>query len=144
MARVPVAVVDGKARYNGRALADWVPAALERIVAAFAPVRVILFGSVARGDDGPDSDIDLLVVLHEIPGRRHDAAVAVLRALRDLPPPVDVLVTDPRRIAETGDLPGVLRVALREGRVVHDRAARDARRSRRAVVAVGAGGSPPR
>lgn len=118
-----VEVVDGKARYNGRTLVDWVPATVEQIVAAFAPVRVILFGSVARGDDGPDSDIDLLVVLREITGRRHDAAVAVLRALRDFLPPVDVIVTDPRHIAETGDLPGVLRVALREGRVVHDRAA---------------------
>ncbi|HSH59558.1 MAG TPA: nucleotidyltransferase domain-containing protein [Acidimicrobiales bacterium] len=41
------------------------------------PLQVILFGSVARGDDGPDSDLDLLVVLpkveqserHELMGR---------------------------------------------------------------------------
>ncbi|MGH8885916.1 MAG: nucleotidyltransferase domain-containing protein [Egibacteraceae bacterium] len=121
--RVVWEVVDGKARYNGRTLAEWVPFAVERIVTRFAPLRVILFGSVARGDDGPDSDIDLLVVLPEIKGRRHDAAVAILRALRDFPAPVDVMVTDHRRVGETGDLPGALRVALREGRVVHERAA---------------------
>lgn len=38
-----------------------------------------------RGDDGPDSDIDLLVVLSEIKGRRHGAAVAIRCDLRDFP-----------------------------------------------------------
>ena len=108
---------------SGRSLADWVPTAVSRVVAEFAPTQVILFGSVARGDEGPGSDIDLLVVLEKIKGRRHDPAVAVLRCLRDLPPPVDVMVTDPPHIAAAGKLPGMLRVALREGRVVYDRAA---------------------
>ncbi|MGH8905364.1 MAG: nucleotidyltransferase domain-containing protein [Egibacteraceae bacterium] len=99
------------------------PDAVERIVEGFAPVKIVLFGSVARGDDAADSDIDLLGVLSEIRGRRHDAAVAILRTLRDLPAPVDVMVTDVRHVAETAHLPGVLRVALREGRVVHERAA---------------------
>ena len=34
-----------------------------RLVEAYQPDRVYLFGSVARGDDGPDSDYDLLIVL---------------------------------------------------------------------------------
>ena len=39
-----------------------VPAALlDPVIAYFNPRRVILFGSVAHGDAGPDSDIDLLV-----------------------------------------------------------------------------------
>jgi len=37
----------------------------ERIVQCFHPLRVILFGSHARGDARPDSDVDLLVVLRE-------------------------------------------------------------------------------
>lgn len=57
MART-VAVVDGKARYEGRTRADWVPEVVGRIVAALDPQRIVLFGSVASGDDGPDSDID--------------------------------------------------------------------------------------
>ncbi|MGH8904944.1 MAG: nucleotidyltransferase domain-containing protein [Egibacteraceae bacterium] len=122
-ARVRWEVVGGKARYNGRWLSEWVPDAVERIVEGFAPVRIVLFGSVARGDDNADSDIDLLVVLSEIRGRRHDAAVDILRALRDLPAPVDVMVTDVRHLAEAAELPGVLRVALREGKVVHEQAA---------------------
>jgi hypothetical protein len=41
------------------------PELLDRVVAYFHPRRVILFGSAARGDAGPDSDIDLLVVLDD-------------------------------------------------------------------------------
>jgi predicted nucleotidyltransferase len=44
--------------------ADLIPAdLLDRVVAYFNPKRVILFGSRARGDAAPDSDIDLLVIL---------------------------------------------------------------------------------
>jgi uncharacterized protein len=38
---------------------------LDPVVAYFAPQRVILFGSAARGDAGPDSDIDLLVIVDD-------------------------------------------------------------------------------
>ena len=41
------------------------PELLDPVVAYFQPRRVILFGSAARGDAGPDSDIDLLVVLDD-------------------------------------------------------------------------------
>jgi len=34
-----------------------------RLVEYFHPERIYLFGSVARGDDGPDSDLDFAVVL---------------------------------------------------------------------------------
>lgn len=45
---------------------------VHRLVKAFHPQRVYLFGSRARGDDGPDSDYDLMVVVHEAsePGYR--------------------------------------------------------------------------
>ena len=36
---------------------------VKRIVKKFHPEMVILFGSQARGDAGPDSDVDLLIVL---------------------------------------------------------------------------------
>jgi uncharacterized protein len=41
------------------------PERLDPVVAYFKPRRVILFGSTARGEAGPDSDIDLLVVLDD-------------------------------------------------------------------------------
>ena len=34
-----------------------------KLVEFYQPVRIYLFGSVARGDDGPDSDLDFLVVV---------------------------------------------------------------------------------
>jgi uncharacterized protein len=123
MARLTYEVRDGKARWAGRTLAEWVPPAVDRIVEKFAPERVVLFGSVARGDESPDSDVDLLVVFDHIEGRRHDVAVSIQRSLDDIGAPVDVLVTDEDEIARRGDVPGVLRVALRQGTVVHDRAA---------------------
>lgn len=36
---------------------------IRRLVAAYQPERIYLFGSVARGEAGPDSDYDLLVVV---------------------------------------------------------------------------------
>jgi predicted nucleotidyltransferase len=38
---------------------------VQRIVAKFRPEQVILFGSHARGEAGPDSDVDLLVEIRE-------------------------------------------------------------------------------
>lgn len=89
----------------------------------FRPLQIILFGSHARGDQGPDSDIDLLVVLPHVADKRK-TTVAMLRALRDLPVAKDVIPTDPDEIRRRGDLVGtVLRPALREGKVLYERPA---------------------
>lgn len=112
---------DGK--WNGRTLREWVPDAVSEIVRTFSPVRVILFGSVARGVEGPDSDIDLLVVFEQIPEPTKHEAVAAVRGAITVPAAVDVLVTDLDELAERGDLPGILRVAQREGKVIYARAA---------------------
>ena len=36
---------------------------IRRIIELVQPLRIILFGSAARGEMGPDSDIDVLVVM---------------------------------------------------------------------------------
>lgn len=41
------------------------PALLDPVIAYFNPRRVIVFGSVVRGEAGPDSDIDLLVIVDD-------------------------------------------------------------------------------
>lgn len=89
----------------------------DRLVERFDASRVVLYGSVARGDDGPDSDIDLLVIM-PIVGRRHDTAVRVLNGLRDFPVPIDIVVVDPTHLDEEASVPGVVRAALREGKVL--------------------------
>jgi predicted nucleotidyltransferase len=97
------------------------PEAIDRIAREFDPLRIILFGSWARGDARPDSDLDLLVVLPEVENKRR-AAVDVMRALNELPISKDVVITTPREIAERGNVIGlVLRPALEEGIVVYER-----------------------
>ena len=134
MSRSVMEVVEGKAVYNGRPLADWVPDVIQRVFERTDALRVVVFGSVRRGDDGPDSDIDLLVVLPRVT-RRHADAVRVLRQLRDLPVPVEVIVVDDGLLERESHVPGVVRVALREGRTV-ERAAWPPR-GRRALAALG-------
>lgn len=55
---------------------DWIPEVIDDVVAAIDPVRVIVFGSVARREERPESDLDLLVLFDvhrgvEVP-RVHD------------------------------------------------------------------------
>ena len=98
---------------------DYAEAAVRRIVEAFDPVQVILFGSRARGDNHAQSDTDLLVVLPEINDKR-EATVALRQLLSDLPMAKDVVVATPEEIGRRGLMVGtVLRPALREGTVLY-------------------------
>jgi predicted nucleotidyltransferase len=101
---------------------EYLPEAIERITRRFDPLRIILFGSWARGDARPHSDLDLLVVLPRVENKRR-ATVEILRALNGLPMSKDVVVTTPEEIAAGGNVVGyVLRPALREGKVIYERA----------------------
>lgn len=108
--------------WDGRPLADWVDEVVAEIVASADPLRVVLFGSVNRGEAGPHSDIDLLVVVDELrSGQRWRKTAEVYRSVR-APVPVDLIVTDPQEIAQRGHLSGSsLAQALTEGRVVYER-----------------------
>lgn len=101
-------------------LPECLPEMVERIVRRFDPLRIILFGSWARGDAQPDSDVDLLVVLPRVEDQRR-ATVEILRALNGVPASKDAVVTTPEEIAVRGNVVGlVLRPALQEGKVVYE------------------------
>jgi predicted nucleotidyltransferase len=102
-------------------MSEWIDRMASVIIGRFDPLRLILFGSHARGDAGPDSDVDFLVVLPGAPEKRK-AAVAIRRSLSGFPIAKDVIVTTPEEIAQQGDLIGsILEPALREGKVLYER-----------------------
>jgi predicted nucleotidyltransferase len=95
---------------------------VKRIVKQFDPEQIILFGSQARGDAGPDSDVDLLVVMH-FEGSKLDKMVELRGALPDSTVPVDILVTTPEDFAWRKDVVGTIEwPAFREGKVLYARA----------------------
>jgi len=92
-----------------------------RIVERFDPQRIILFGSAARGDAGPDSDVDLLVVM-PVEGSRREKAVEIGAAVNDIPVPKDIVVTTPEDFEWRKEIVGTIeRPAVREGRLVYAR-----------------------
>ncbi len=98
-----------------------ISAMVDRIVGRFQPSRVVLFGSQARGVADEWSDVDLLVVMGDVPDKRR-AAVEIRRSLGDLPVSKDIVVTTPEEIRRRGHVVGtVLHAALREGRVLYER-----------------------
>ena len=94
---------------------------VDRIVGRFQPSRVVLFGSRFRGEANERSDVDLLVVMSNVPDKRR-AAIEIRRSLGDLPVSKDIVVTTPDEIASRGHVVGtVLHAALRGGTVVYER-----------------------
>ena len=94
---------------------------VRRIAERFRPEQIILFGSYARGAAGPDSDVDLLIVM-PVEGTKHQKQVEIRLALRDFPVPKDILVTTPDDFAWRRKIPGTIEhPASRDGRVLYAR-----------------------
>mgnify|MGYP001147723745 CR=1 FL=1 len=93
---------------------------VRRLVEAYQPERIYLFGSKARGDAGPDSDYDLIVIVpDDAPPERRRSRLAY-EALRGAGTAADVLVCThsyfERRRFLKASLPGTV---LREGRLLY-------------------------
>lgn len=90
-----------------------------QLVVKYGAERVILFGSAAREDAGPDSDVDFLIVKRDCPIRGADR-IRELERLIEREIPVDFLVYRPEELAERlamGD--PFLAAIVRDGRVLH-------------------------
>ncbi len=94
---------------------------IRRIVEAAQPERIILFGSAARGEVGPHSDVDLLIV-KDAPNLRKLTA-RIYRRLYGVGTAVDIVMATPRDVERYKDSHAlVIRPALQEGRVVYEAA----------------------
>ena len=95
---------------------------LDQVVAYFRPRRVILFGSAARGDVGPDGDLDLLVELDDdAPPEKltlkagHEARRGCRRAVDIIPGRASVLASRARAVGSFAQ------IVLRDGVTVYER-----------------------
>lgn len=94
---------------------------VNRIVERFHPEQIILFGSQARGDAGPDSDVDLLVVM-PVEGSKREKQLEIRMALHDIHVPKDVIVSTPEEFAWRKEIVGTIeRPAARQGKVLYAR-----------------------
>lgn len=91
---------------------------IERIVEVADPERIILFGSAVRGETGPHSDLDLLVVKSDV--HRRKLAQRIYRNLIGVGQPVDIVVATPEDLDQYADSHAlVISPALEEGTEVY-------------------------
>ena len=91
---------------------------VRRIRRVGRPERIVLFGSRARGDARPDSDIDLLII-EESDQPRYTRSTKYRRALIGLFPSKDIVVWTPAEVVEWANVPNFfVTTILREGRTL--------------------------
>lgn len=100
-------------------LEDILTESVRRIVEGVHPKKIILFGSAIRGEMGPDSDLDLLIIIPS-GGHRRKTAQIIYRKLIGVGFAADIIVVTEDDIEKFGDNIGmVIRPALQEGKVLY-------------------------
>jgi predicted nucleotidyltransferase len=118
MAAIFVPPITQRVRIPQEAIDDVV----RQIVDKFHPHKVILFGSYARGNPGPESDVDLLVVM-DLTGGENRQSLAIRQSLEMDMFGLDLIVRSPQVLADRvaqGDW--FLREILAEGKVLYESA----------------------
>lgn len=96
---------------------------VRKITKRFHPLKILLFGSYARGTQGPDSDVDLLIVM-PVKGSKRKKTVEIYGLLAGMGLPKDIVVVTPEEFETYADVTGtIVRTARREGKVLYERAA---------------------
>jgi predicted nucleotidyltransferase len=94
---------------------------VRRILAVGSPLRIVLFGSRARGQANPRSDLDILVI-EESDLPRYKRAARYLRALVGVFPAKDLVVWTPEEVEAWASVPhAFITTILREGRTLYAR-----------------------
>lgn len=94
---------------------------VRRVLTVGSPLKIVLFGSQARGGAGPASDLDILIV-EESDLPRYRRAARYLRALVGVFPAKDVVVWTPQEIEAWSRVPNAfVTTALREGTTLYAR-----------------------
>jgi uncharacterized protein len=115
MVTVKVPTVDKRKRIPQKAIDQVV----EQIAEKFKPQKIILFGSYARGNPRPESDVDLLVVM-ETPLKESKQSLEIRRYL-DVLFGLDLIVHTPKKLKARVDMGDwFLRDILKEGKVVYE------------------------
>jgi len=98
------------------------PELFDAVVDYFRPLRVIVFGSAARGDAGPDSDIDLLVILYDDAPPEKLTLAAGYQSRRSYHHATDVIPCREAVFNRKSRIAGTLAyAAAREGKIVYER-----------------------
>jgi len=102
-----------------KSLAEVTEEAVHRIVDEIHPLRLVLFGSAARDDAGPDSDLDFLVVMPD-GADRVETAYRAHRGLRGFERPCDIVVVLESEVpVQAQNVSLVIHTALTEGRELY-------------------------
>ncbi|MBN2092138.1 nucleotidyltransferase domain-containing protein [candidate division KSB1 bacterium] len=94
---------------------------IQKIVNAGNPIKILLFGSRARGDAHSESDYDFLIIEESVE-KRYKRAAKYRRALKEMPFAKDIVVWTPAEIDAWQSVPNAfITTALKEGIVLYER-----------------------
>ncbi|MBN1604451.1 MAG: nucleotidyltransferase domain-containing protein [Chitinispirillaceae bacterium] len=98
---------------------DLIKKIVQIIVDTAHPVKIILFGSYARGEENENSDLDFLVI-KETSEPRHLRTKEIRRQLRGLKFPIDIIVYTPEELSEWDKIPqSFANTIMAEGKVLY-------------------------
>lgn len=105
-------------------VAKTLPQAVERIVSALKPEKIILFGSYAYGNPTHDSDVDLLVIM-ETHGKTKEKHREISMLLYPRQFPVDIIVKTPKEVEDAlkggVDNGFFIREIIKKGKILYDK-----------------------
>lgn len=97
--------------------------ALKTLRKQYQPDKVILYGSLASGQVRPDSDLDLVIIKRDVPGRYWDRVKELSPLLVDRDVAIDYTIWTPDEFAHETENVFLKQEVMKKGKVVYERAA---------------------